>query len=137
MILERNGRLLCSPRNPQKEAQDWLLRQKVNEKDRTALVLGYGAGFHVQELQKQFPHLKIEIYEMDPKLRDDQFHFVQNIEANNYDVILPFRPAWAGYEKEYLSHYLRLTSRDQNPDLIFQSDASELKIWQCLRELVK
>ncbi len=135
--IERNGRLLCSPRNPIKEAADWVQRQKLTMQDETVLVLGFGAGVHIKELQKQFPNLKIEICELDPVFRNSEYHFANDLLAEKYDAILAFRPAWAGYEAEYLHHYLSLTGRDQNPELQFQNNQDELKIWQSLRELLK
>lgn len=135
--IERNGRLLCSPRNPAKEAQDWLQRQKLSLHDRCVLILGFGAGFHVHELQTQFPNLQIEIFEFDPDFHNSKFHFVHDLQSEKYDAILAFRPAWAGFEAQYLQLYLKLTGRDQNPELHFQNNQDELKIWQSLRELIK
>lgn len=139
---ERNGRLLCSPRNPTKEAQDWVLRQKISNEDRTVLVLGFGAGFHARELHVQFPNLQIEIYELDEQIRDESFSFIKNLSVNTqdnkkYDAILAFRPAWAGYESEYLRQYIQLTGRDIDPEKYFSEQVADLKIWYCLRELVK
>ena len=135
--IERNGRLLCSPRNPMKEAAEWLQRQKLTVHDQAVLVLGLGAGYHVQELCRQFPNLKVEIFELDPQFRNSQYHFVEEPFSEKYDAILAFRPAWAGYEAQYLTAYLKLTGRDQNPDQQFLNQQDELKIWQSLRELIK
>lgn len=135
--IERNGRLLCSPRNPVKEASDWVQRQKLTGYDQNVLILGFGAGFHVVELQKQFPNLKIEIYEIDPDFRNSEFSFISDLHSEKYDAILAFRPAWAGFEAQYLQQYLHLTGRDQNPETQFQDNQDELKIWQSLRELLK
>lgn len=134
--VSRNGRLLCSPRNPVKEAVDWLKRQNITSEDRSVLVLGYGAGFHVHELKKQFPNLNIHILELDMNYNNVDFQFVTNPNMEEYDAILSFRPAWAGMEEKYLKLYLQLTGRDQNPDSFF-SEFDEQKIWYCLRELIK
>lgn len=137
MILERGGRLLCSPRNPQKEAQDWLARQKISPSDRRVLILGYGAGYHIREFKNVFPSIEIHILELDQSLHQNEFYFINNPRADDYDAILPFRPSWAGQETEYLHYFLELTGRGQNPDIFFQNKQDEMKIWQCLRELIK
>lgn len=137
MILERDGRLLCSPRNPQKEAQDWLIRQKINSSDCRVLVLGFGAGYHVQELKNVFPNIRVDVLELDQRLQREGFHFVKNPKHGEYNAILPFRPAWAGLETEYLKFFLELTGRGESPEVFFQGNQDEMKIWYCLRELIK
>ena len=132
----RDGRLLCSPRNPIKEATDWLSRQKITIEDRSVLVLGFGAGFHVRELQRQFSNLKIHILELDSHYVNSDYVFTNNPKSEDYDAILAFRPAWAGLEEKYLKYYLQLTGRDQNPDTFFLN-IDEQKVWYCLRELIK
>ncbi|PWU14776.1 MAG: hypothetical protein C5B49_12680 [Bdellovibrio sp.] len=54
----RDGRALCSLRNPRREAQQWVERQRPDPSCET-LVLGIGAGFHLDQLKLTYPAMKI------------------------------------------------------------------------------
>jgi hypothetical protein len=150
MIVSRSGRLLCSFRDPLREAQSWLSRQKIDSFDRQVLVLGYGAGHHICLLEQTFPTMKIFILELDDRLHSKDRHFLSEAATSAYDAVLAFKPAWAGFEELYLNQYLKLTGRDQKMSQVFLEKIQfrlpkseildgdeEVKIWQCLRELVK
>ena len=72
-VLSWQGHLLCSKYNPIAEAQSWVKSvepQILNKKH--IIVLGLGAGYHVFELSKLFPHKKIIVIEIDQDIFD--FH---------------------------------------------------------------
>jgi hypothetical protein len=122
-VISRDGRLMCSPRDPEKEAQSWMERQKIKASDSSVLVLGLGAAYHIHELRAQFPQLKIDVLELnsDTSLAlQDQFtgqntvtlySSADELEQKQYDHILCFRPAWIQYESSYLEYFLRLTQK--------------------------
>ena len=157
-ILSREGRLLCSPRNPLKEAEEWVLRYKelIGLTNNIAIV-GCGAGYHVLELEKKYPNKNILVFDLDfafsniekkfksklildknaKKIRSDFMDFF-----SSWPVVLAFRPAFQPFEKEYIQLWMDLTERTaENENKLLQSKGyeseEEAKIWMCLRELIK
>jgi hypothetical protein len=157
-IASRDGRLICSPRDPIAEAKSWLVSQKLNQNDKRILVLGAGVAHHIQAAAQELPNSKIDVIELDRETHDyarknnsytGQVNFYSNIEevtGNTYDAILSFRPAWTGYEKEYLEIYLDKTDRSALSEISFKlknadfdenkSQDEEAKLWKTLRELI-
>ncbi len=125
--LSRNGRCLCSPRDPQKEAEEWLSRQKIHSEDRTVVVLGLGAGYHLIALVNKFPKLALKVIDLDdeifqttkswiellrqtsPQIQCYNHESAASLSCLEYDLVLNFRPAWAGLENQYMVEYFRLT----------------------------
>ena len=126
-ILSRDGRWICSPRDPVKEAAEWCRRQKLVAEDRTAVVLGGGAGHHLLQLAAENSKLKILAVELDPTtlsstemflqtngLKQERVEIIDRASAEalictQYDIVLNFRPAWAGFENQYMALYFQLT----------------------------
>lgn len=61
-----NGRRLASKRNPIGEARSWVERQDQKSKD--FVVFGFGAGFHIDELQKSKEAQSFIIFELNPAI---------------------------------------------------------------------
>lgn len=157
-ILSRQDRLLCSPRNPFKEAEEWVERNKNLIQAATHLgVVGAGSGIHIQVLEKNYPNKNICVFELDPDfskiekkfqsqliigndpalIRENQKEFFQN-----WPVIIPFRPAFQPMDAAYVEFWMGLAQRTQvTTDKLLKGSgyisAHEEKIWTCLRELVK
>lgn len=150
------GRLLCSERDPKKEAQNWWTKNSSEVQGLTAVVvLGLGAGLHVQEIlsaqqapsvvfviereseiilnwQKRNPQLAAQVQFL-PVGDELQMHPSSDV------GILEFRPAWVGHEKFYstISESLRGSTIHQVVSQLNHHDQStEAKIWRALRELV-
>jgi hypothetical protein len=158
-IASRDGRLLCSPNNPFKEAKAWLKNQKLTLDDTKVLVLGAGVAHHVYELIEKFPQITIDVLELDEETnelylkssellkRTSVYKNKEDVINKTYDAILSFRPSWVGFESEYLLIYLMMTQRDLKSELAFklnsldfaenQSHLAEVKIWKTLRELIR
>ena len=64
----RQGRLLCSPRDPQREAQRWLERITIRPDVEHLLLLGLGAGHQLLALHKAHPEKKITVFESNKAL---------------------------------------------------------------------
>jgi hypothetical protein len=138
--VERDGRALCSRRDPVKEARDWVARQRLFPFDRTVVVLGFGAGYHLEELRRSKPELKIFVYELDPDLSSSisEQGFEQLLEISSAlesslqpDVFLSFLPSWVGYEVQYEKAFEQATARAWTPQ---QEESPE---WNILKELVR
>ena len=167
-IFSRDDRLLCSPRNPIFEAKIWLQRQNIKNGDQCILLIGFGAGYHAMELKSQFGDRDIHILELDKNIHPHEpFHeFLRSAEESlllPIDVILSFRPAWAGMVDQYLQVAMAcaqktaksfresmqarglhnaaanlISEQFQLSNLSFEGAdpaLQELKIWRCLREL--
>ncbi len=114
------GRIFCSSRDPQKEAQAWLLHQKTSdfETQSSICLLGLGAGFHLDLLLEKTNLSMIHVIELHAELIENwkcqNFHalsrvdFCQSLEEST-PLVLEFRPSWGGNEKFYhdLSQKLR------------------------------
>ncbi len=120
--------------DPAEEAAQWVreiasrrgLEEQIN-------VLGLGGGYHVLELAKAMPKLKIVVYEFDPQLVEqfanpnaDKIEVVlvdQNMEQNNYAGIdeklfplrltVPFQRSWIQHLSAFRELFLYLTLRHQ------------------------
>jgi|GEM_PF-5256523 len=171
----RDGRLLCSPRNPEQEARHWLEQINLRSDDRDIVVVGLGAGHHVRILAASNPLLRVCVVELNAELRQ-RFLPPASVrvldpdsEIQKIDYVVGFRPAWQAMEKDYLQVYVKLSQisrpaaqeaaekaglvltaqRIQSlPDQVHfslkaldfleeDSAQQEVKIWRCLRELVK
>ena len=134
-ILERGDRPLCSRRNPQKEALDWLRLQNILDCDKKALVLGYGAGYHVEALLKHFPKLEVDVVELDPAIHKNIIRGVRCLQIEDvseiYDLYLPFRSSWVGFELKYQELLIQWTNR-----IVTKVEESSAE-WSILKELVQ
>jgi hypothetical protein len=123
-VMSRSGRLLCSPRDPVREAQGWLSRQKIAASDQRILVLGLGAAYHLKELLVAYPQVQVHVLELNEETRMSQGEWLEqestrvavysSVDAlfkNNYNLILSFRPAWSQYEVPYVHALLFLTQK--------------------------
>jgi hypothetical protein len=123
-VMSRGGRLLCSPRDPVREAQGWVSRQKIAVLDRHVLVLGLGAAYHLKELLVACPQAQIHVLELNEETIVSQSAWLEQESAriavyssaeilfkNNYNLILSFRPAWSNYEVPYVHALLFLTQK--------------------------
>jgi hypothetical protein len=153
IVGSRNGLLLCSPRDPEREANAWFDKQKLIESDKKIIVLGAGIGYHIKEIQKHFPEIKIDVLELDTDTRNElkisNVNLIEHsvgVENIIFDAVLGFRPAWAGYEKEYTDIFLGLTQRDILSEISFKlkgasfaedsAHTEDTKLWEVLRELI-
>ena len=114
------GRIFCSSRDPQKEAQAWILHQKISELDSQSSIclLGLGAGFHLnlllEKTNRPFFHvieqhdLLIDMWQSQNPQFLSRVQFSKSFESPSCPV-LEFRPSWSGNEKFYheLSQKLR------------------------------
>ena len=57
------GRLLCSARDPKKEARQWVENSILAGDFSYVDVVGIGLGYHLFELFEKFPHLKIRAFD--------------------------------------------------------------------------
>ena len=151
-IVNRDGRWLCSPRDPVKEADDWLRRQKIYAADRAAVVLGGGACHHLLNLLQAYPQMQFRVVELDQETQVAAEKYLRSqatetlrvqwlsksqaeqLSCRDYDIVLNFRPAWAGFEGHYMELYFRLT---QNSASSLARAAAENKLpltSQILRE---
>jgi hypothetical protein len=157
-ILSRDGRLLCSPRNPVKEAIDWVDRNRtLIEAANAVAVVGIGAGHHIQFLEESYPQKKLLVFDIDSKFsfinKNFKSEVVLGIDADHlrasnaeffgqWPVVLAFRPAFQPMERQYVHFWMKLAQRDQSTTEKLMSgrgyeSAEEAKIWLCLREFVK
>ena len=127
---QREGRLLCSPRDPQMEAKKWCARYpQVSNKP--VVIIGLGAGHHVLEWIQQNQHSEVVVLEKDQSFLDAfeceralpenlKIIAVKSVESfvgselwisllENGFHTLAFKPAWQGAEKFFLDLYLGLT----------------------------
>lgn len=101
------GLFFCSRRNPLSEADSWALANKKKiESDQKLIILGLGAGFHMQHLKDRPETYVIELREeLIQAWEKYNPHFkVHFIEGDGHDLqALPmdFRPAWSGRELSY------------------------------------
>lgn len=146
-FMNRKGRLLCSPRDPAREAQTWLApfvkleftdhkdhKDNKDNKDQTqsvskqAYILGLGAAHHVIAAAQANLWKKITVLEFDQQtIRDTlsvnsipasveiiaikpDFQFSSRVKsAQDLDyIVMPFKPAWALFEKQYFQLWLSL-----------------------------
>lgn len=108
------GRYFCSRKNPLKEAEVWIsTHQKTLGSQDNIVILGLGAGFHIQLLQDRPNTFVIELEEELVKAwKQYNSHIQIPVQSQPFPVnakILEFRPAWSGREAQYaeLSKNLR------------------------------
>ncbi|GIL16783.1 MAG: hypothetical protein BroJett040_05340 [Oligoflexia bacterium] len=179
-VATREGRILCSPRDPLREAQRWIERQSRVQSKLPVIIVGIGAGFHVSEFAKQNPETQVYAFDLDPKMIENyqnNFQLYLNLRLIGpndlgsglpvFPYVFAFRAAWQGLESEFLSVYCLLKAETkesflaQARDLGIQTvvnfksqeaitiksvgallegqscEQEEVKIWKCLRELVR
>jgi hypothetical protein len=108
---------LCSSRDPVAEAKKWLQQQPALSKASCLAVIGYGAGYHIEELQKIFSQ-KIVVFECREELipsaqlqsniqvvnfSADQVPQLVQIWQTQVDFVLEFRPCWGMHRPEFRS----------------------------------
>ena len=114
------GRIFCSSRDPQKEAQSWILHQKISEmySHSSICLLGLGAGFHLNLLLEKTNRPMIHViehhFQLIEKWQIQNPQYSSRVQfAKSFGIqfpqVLEFRPAWSGNEKFYheLSQKLR------------------------------
>ena len=133
LVVKENENALCSTYEPLQEASNWVQRIDT-KKIQQALVLGLGAGHHIEELVKQAPHIQlsvldhrsqlVELFETHHPFVFDRvkffcFHKENGIDDRLYDfvedlqpTILCFRPSWKGHEIFYADLFASLTFRN-------------------------
>lgn len=132
------GRLLCSSRDPGAEATKWAEQQSFKNED-TVLVLGLGAGHHLQALRVLRPTQKFIVLDYHQALIEkfvvealvDNCQLI-HVSENSKDIVkamvkasLPvlfFRQATSGLEKEYENLRKDLIGANQQ-SLALQSQA--------------
>jgi hypothetical protein len=117
-----DGDLFCSSRDPIREANAWVASiAKLVQPKSKVLVLGLGAGFHIQAFREKFPQTPFRILELIPQIAHRHpglsqwidLEIPSNVEIDTELLILEFRPAWLGLENEYLEIQRNLLH--QNP----------------------
>jgi len=100
------GSYFCSRKNPLKEAETWVLaNQSKLQSNPKVIILGLGAGFHV-ELLKDRPEtyvieLREELIQAWKQYNSHlQIHFLSP-DSEIEGLAIDFRPAWTGNEKHY------------------------------------
>ncbi len=163
-VLLRDGKWLCSPREPWKEGLSWAQTQKIESFDKEIVVLGVGAGYHVRALNETLKaapwvvgagricNFHITCFELDPELISfwkghdyQRFGFgiypeaeLDILESKKADLVLCFRPSWSGLEKKYMSVYVHLIERVIKELNLNSSNGRDqkFKIWKALGELI-
>lgn len=106
----RDGRSLCSVRDPLKEAKAWAQRASLTA--RTIFILGHGAGLHVEQLSHLAGARRLISIDFDRELKPEillspeesgnviwQSLLCEHMEPGFQ--VLSFRPAWAGRENAF------------------------------------
>jgi len=133
LVVKENENALCSTYDPLQEASAWVQRMDI-KKMQHVLVLGLGAGHHIEELAKQAPQIRlsvldhraelIELFETHHPFISDRVQFFcfdkqKGIDDRLFDfiedlqpTILCFRPSWKGHEVFYADLFASLTFRN-------------------------
>jgi hypothetical protein len=122
---------LCDAADPITEAEKWVTEQNMSI-SKEIVVLGLGAGFHVQALQEAHPNVKIHVVECRDQLLPiyknqihsqlenySCFHSLEELLGSElFEVTvsrsLPvyfFRPSWGAQEDMFYSLWKNLTGR--------------------------
>lgn len=146
LVVTENEMSLCSTYDPLQEASSWVQRLDLKSL-KQALVLGLGAGHHVEELLKQAPDVHLTVVDNRPELfelfeahrslladrvqffciqggshLDDRiFNFIEDFQP----TVLAFRPAWKNHEKHFSDLFTSLTFR--NLQMIERAVKSQIK----------
>lgn len=127
-VFKYNGRLLASRNDPRQESQLWLeTYRSLIRGSKSAIVLGAGAGYHIERLISEYPSLPV--YVIDPRtdicdriknkfgFTFSNIHFIDKAEliseralANTF-VILKHIPSWFGLEEKFQSEIIKLSGR--------------------------
>lgn len=146
MSFERFGQSLCSRRNPRREAEAWLSEQPKIQSDEHVVILGVGAGYHVDLWQKQNPSSRLILVDVETRWLErfsGEKHLLNEVSRENFEplthlMVLVFRPAWVGFEKEFTDLFFDLTQRSEGVLLQeLSSDPHRQKIWRVLEELIQ
>ncbi|MEK6774747.1 MAG: hypothetical protein AABY64_12460 [Bdellovibrionota bacterium] len=133
LVVNENEEALCSTYDPLHEASTWV--QRIDIKNiKQALVLGLGAGHHIEELLKQGPDIKLSVLDCRPNLFEifethrpliaDRFQFfcigegpdlddrIFNFVEDCQPTVLCFKPAWKNHETFFSNLFASLTFRN-------------------------
>lgn len=124
---------LCSTYDPLQEALTWSQRANLKNIEQV-VVLGLGAGHHIEELVKQNPKTKVTVIDVRPELFDifeqnyplltdqirlfnlrDGFDFddrIYNFLEKFQPTVLCFKPAWNNHEKYFSDLFASFTFRN-------------------------
>lgn len=126
-----DGQPLCDFANPREEAEKWVREQDFTIANEV-VILGLGAGFHVQALREAHPYLKIHLIEVRDQLlpiykrqihsQIENYSCFQSLEAlldsDTFEAVirksLPvyfFRKSWGTQEDLFYSLWKNLTGR--------------------------
>lgn len=105
----REGRALCSTRDPLSEARQWVSRQQIEQP--LVFLIGHGSGFHVKKLREFAPQARIVTVDINAELSpdiclpewapaEDVWKIVEPVLKEGFQV-LRFRPAWSGAETQF------------------------------------
>ena len=133
MIINENEVALCSTYDPLQEAAAWVERANLKNIEQV-VVLGLGAGHHIDELAKQYPKIKITVIDVRSQLFDifeqnypvvaDRIKLFNLREGTEFDdriysflekfqpTILCFKPAWKNHEKYFSDLFASFTFRN-------------------------
>ncbi len=133
MIIKENDVALCSTYDPLEEATAWVERANLKNIEQV-VVLGLGAGHHIEELLKQNPKIKITVIDVRSELFDffeknysltaDRVKLFNLREGIDFDdriysflekfqpTILCFKPAWKNHEKYFSDLFASFTFRN-------------------------
>lgn len=152
----RNGLRLCSHKDPQGEARKWL-KSLCIQSDHFYVVLGVGAGFHLNELAEHVQLTNFLAFDFDLTLDFSQAgkpwqSRVQILDRNSdfqealktvplmdskVIQIVPFRPAYNGAEADFERLHLMFRGiRNFNPNFLDLNQKLSSQIYQALKELV-
>lgn len=133
LVLSENEMPLCSTYDPLQEASQWVSRVNLKSTNHV-VVLGMGAGHHVEELHKQFPNLNISVVDVRPHLFEifeehrpfisekiQMFNLRKGIELDDrifnfiedhQPTVLCFKPAWKNHEQFFSDLFASFTFRN-------------------------
>lgn len=132
VIAFENDISLCSSKDPQKEAEQWLLKHDLTQTEHV-LVLGLGAGHHIQQLLNVKKFKTITVIETRPQLieafeeyfpleseRVSFFHIKNHLIeeklfqflSDKQPTVLSFRPAWGSSSSIFEDLFSKMTFRN-------------------------
>lgn len=146
LVVSENEKALCSTYDPLQEASVWVQRIDLRNM-KHALILGLGAGHHIEELLKQAPDVHLTVVDHRPGLfeifeehrsviadrvqffclgqgtyLDDRiFNFIEDFQP----TVLAFRPSWKNHEKHFSDLFTSLTFR--NLEMIERSVKNQIR----------
>ena len=161
-ILKRNGKLVCSSVDPQKEGHSWVQAQKLligNSK--SILVFGVGCGFHLRSLASLYQGAKVIAIDIEKQFIDfakrewpielANIHFIHasqiqdlvsdrefKIALRNSYAVLKYTPAQFGFAENYqaMTDFASARSESGFCNLVFQRQyLSEILKMEKIREV--